>query len=108
MIKKNCLMIKFNRYAHIEDLLLHYAKTDKEKTIVKTLENGVDSEDSAEKFSLFVWRVVDSIHNDNENEVVVLGSTNNLEMLPDLEYEISAYMRSVGFYDVWHRVSENA
>lgn len=106
MTKKNCLMIKFKRYAHIEDLLLHYAKTDKEKTIVKTLENGVDSEDSAEKFSLFIWRVADSIHNDNE--VVVLGSTNNLEMLPDLEYEISAYMRSVGFYDVWHRVSEKA
>jgi hypothetical protein len=101
-------MIKFNRYSHIEELLLHYAKKDKEKTIVKTLENGVDSEDAAEKFSLFIWRVVDSIHEDNENEVVVLGSTNNLEMLPDLEYEISAYMRSVGFYDVWHRVSENA
>jgi hypothetical protein len=101
-------MIKFNRYAHIEDLLLHYANIDKEKTIIEMLDHGVASEDAAEKFSLFIWRVVDSIHEDNENEVVVLGSTNNLEMLPDLEYEISAYMRSVGFYDVWYRVSEKA
>ena len=101
-------MIKFNRYAHIEDLLLHYANLYKDDSIIKILESGVDSSDSAEKFSLFVWRVVDSIHDDHENEIEVMGSTNNLEMLPDLEYEISCYMRSVGFYDVWHKVSEKA
>ncbi|WP_444907298.1 hypothetical protein ACJJIQ_16650 [Microbulbifer sp. ANSA003] len=101
-------MIEFKRYPHIEDLLLHYAKSYKDDSIIKILEEGVSSAGKAEEFSLFIWQVVDSIHDDQENEIEVMGSTSNLEMLPDLEYEISGYMRSVGFYDVWRRVSEQA
>ncbi|WP_444916315.1 hypothetical protein [Microbulbifer sp. JMSA003] len=101
-------MIEFKRYAHIEDLLLYYAKSYKDDSILKILKEGVNSTSEAEEFSLFIWWVVDSIHDDQENEIEIMSSAGNLEMLPDLEYEISDYMQSVGFYDVWCRVSKQA
>ncbi|WNZ57421.1 hypothetical protein QT397_08810 [Microbulbifer sp. MKSA007] len=88
--------------------MLCYAKSYKDDSILKILKEGVNSTSEAEEFSLFIWRVVDSIHGDQENEIQIMSSAGNLEMLPDLEYEISDYMQSVGFYDVWCRVSKQA
>ncbi|WP_445359558.1 hypothetical protein [Microbulbifer sp. ANSA005] len=101
-------MIEFKRNAHIEDLLLYYAKSYKDDSILKILKKEVNSTSEAEEFSLFIWRVVDSIHDDQENEIEVMSSVGNLEMLPDLEYKISGYMQSVGFYDIWCKVSKQA
>lgn len=101
-------MIEFKRYAHIDSLLRHYAEKLNNKEAIKILDSGVSDADSAELFSKFVWQVVDVMHDDEENQIEVLGSTNNIEMIPDLEYEISNYMRSVGFFSVWQKVSENA
>ncbi|WP_444914487.1 hypothetical protein [Microbulbifer sp. TRSA007] len=88
--------------------MLYYVKSYKDDSILKILKEGVNSTSEAEEFSLFIWRVVDSIHDDQENEIEIMGSAGILEMLPDLEYEISDYMQSVGFYDVWCRVSKQA
>ncbi|WP_444926930.1 hypothetical protein ACJJI4_02430 [Microbulbifer sp. TRSA002] len=88
--------------------MLYYVKSYKNDSILKILKEGVNSTSEAEEFSLFIWWVVDSIHGDQENEIEIMGSAGNLEMLPDLEYEISGYMQSVGFYDVWCRVSKQA
>lgn len=101
-------MIKFKRYAHIDSLLRHYAEKLQNKDVQLILDAGVSDATSAEALSRFVWQVVDAIHEDEESKVVVLGSTNNIEMIPDLEYEISNYMRDAGFYSVWRKVSEDA
>lgn len=101
-------MIKFGRYAHIDSLLRHYADKLHNNDAKFILDNGVSDASSAEALSKFVWQVVDAIHEDEENKVVVLGSASNIEMIPDLEYEISNYMRDVGFFSVWKKVSESA
>ena len=38
---------------------------------------------------------------------MVLGGAENTDMLPDLNYEISKYMKKVGFYAIWERISES-
>ena len=101
-------MIEYKRYAHIDSLLRHYAEKLGNEQVVGILNNGVSDSDSAELLSKFVWSVVDAMRDDEENKIEVLGSTNNIEMIPDLEYEISNYMRSAGFYSVWQKVSDNA
>lgn len=101
-------MIKFERYPHVNDLLKHYAVALNNEDATSILKSGFTNAQESRDFSKFVWQVVDAMHYDEENEVLVLGSTNNIEMIPDLEYEVSSYMRSSGFYNVWLEVSENA
>lgn len=101
-------MIRFQRYTHVNDLLEHYAKSLGDELAQKIISSGVGSSKEAEGFSKFIWLVVDAIHEDEENGILVLGSTNNIEMIPDLEYEVSTYMKTTGFHNVWIRVSENA
>lgn len=101
-------MIQFNRYGHIDSLLRHYADKLDNQAALAILNSGVSDAATAETLSRFVWQVVDAMHEDEENQVKVLGSTSNIEMIPDLEYEISNYMRSVGFFGVWQKVSEDA
>jgi len=99
-------MIKFERYQHIHDLFQHYLDETGNKAVASFLQSGVKSSEEAEAFSEFVWDIVERINRDEEEGKVVLGSTDNTEMLPDLNYEVSKYLRSVGFYSVWERVSE--
>jgi hypothetical protein len=99
-------MIKFERYQHINDLFQHYLDEADNKTVARLMKSGVRSSEEAEAFSEFVWRMVERINRDEEEGKVVLGSTDNTEMFPDLNYEVSKYLRSVGFYSVWERVSE--
>ncbi|AUM12298.1 hypothetical protein [Ketobacter alkanivorans] len=101
-------MIKFERYPHINDLLSHYAESLNNQRAEHILENGVSNKQEAKEFSVFVWQVVDAMHEDEENNISVLGSTDNIEMIPDLEYEISSYMKSTGFFNIWVEVSESA
>ena len=70
------------------------------------LKTGVKNASEAERFSEFVWEMVERINRDEEAGTVVLGSADNIELLPDLNYEVSKYLRSVGFYSVWEKVSE--
>ena len=100
-------MIKFERYSHINDLIEHYIKTFEDKTMEKIMEKGVASESDAVVFSTFVWKIVEQINEDEENGVVVLGGADNTEMLPDLNYEVSQYMKQVGFHSTWEKVSRS-
>lgn len=100
-------MIKFERYSHINDLIEHYIKTFDDKAMEKIMEKGVASESDAAVFSTFVWKMVEQINEDEENGVVVLGGADNTEMLPDLNYEVSQYMKQVGFHSTWEKVSRS-
>lgn len=100
-------MIKFERYSHINDLILHYIKKTENKTISRIMETGVLNEDDAVKFSEFLWNMVEQINEDEEKGNIVLGSADNTDMLPDLNYEISKYMKKAGFYSIWEKISES-
>jgi len=100
-------MIKFERYSHINDLVEHYIKAFDDKAMKILMENGVTNEDDATVFSTFVWKMVEQINEDEENGIVVLGGADNTEMLPDLNYEVSQYMKQVGFHSTWEKVSRS-
>jgi hypothetical protein len=101
-------MIQFNRYPHINDLVSYYIAKVNDKKISEIYENGLKNEIEAEIFCKFIWLLVEHVHADEEAGNSVLGSVDNTEMLPDLSYEITNYMRKTGYYDVWSRVSENS
>lgn len=98
-------MITFDRYAHINDLIQFYLSDSPDKNIERIIEAGVTNEADAELFSRFIWQIVDNIHSDEEIAREVLGRADNSDLLPDLSYEITKYMRKVGFYSVWERIS---
>ena len=100
-------MIIFERYAHINDLIRHYINILGDNSISQIMETGVTTENDAVKFSEFLWKMVDKIHEDAENNNAVLGSTDNTEMLPDLSYEIAKYMKKSGYYSIWQKISES-
>lgn len=99
-------MIYFDRYTHINDLLQFYLAETPNPEISRIMANDITNEKDAETFSLFVWGVVDKIHDDEEAGRLVLGRQSNTDMLPDLSYEITKYMRKSGFFNVWERVSD--
>ena len=72
------------------------------------LESGIENPNDARIFSEFMWLVAGQINEDIENKIEVLGSTDNSEMIPDLCYEITKYMKQVGYYRVWEEVSNSA
>lgn len=98
----------FSRYPHIKDLIIHYAAFFSDSEILQQVELGVKNAQQAEHFSLFIWKMVDQMRSDSEADVIVLGSTDNSEMLQDIYYEISNFMSDCGFESVWERVSEEA
>lgn len=99
-------MIKFDRYPHIKELLTYYAERENRSDIIELINNDVTTEGEAESFSRFVWQVAGLVNDDEENAIEVLGSIDNTDMLPDLSYEISTYMKSVGYYPIWQRISD--
>ncbi len=98
----------FSRYPHVKDLIIHYATFFSEDKIFQQQEFGVATPQEAEQFSLFIWKMVDQMRNDSETNTIVLGSSDNSEMLQDIYYEISSFMSECGFESVWERVSEEA
>lgn len=98
----------FSRYPHVKDLIIHYATFFSDSEILQQVDLGVKSAQQAEYFSLFIWKMVDQMRSDSEADVIVLGSTDNSEMLQDIYYEISSFMSDCGFESVWGRVSEEA
>lgn len=99
-------MIKFNRYSHVNDLLDHYGRILNRPDIQVVIENGLSSSKDAEIFSRFIWEMAGKMNQDEEDGVVVLGSTDNTEMLPDISYEVTKLMKDDGFFNVWQRVSD--
>lgn len=99
-------MIKFERYRHIHDLFVHYANQENRSDILDILSNGISTRQDAEEFCRFTWKIAELVNSDEENGVLVLGSNDNTEMLPDLSYEISKLMRSSGYEAIWQRISK--
>ena len=96
-------MITFKRYPHIRDLIIHYAKTFDEHGILKMMDAEISNTKEAEVFAKFVWRMVDQMAIDNENNTIVLGQTDNSDMMPDLDYEISLYFSNNGYEEIWEK-----
>lgn len=99
-------MIHFNRYPHVKDLIVHYATTMDETSILSMLEHGVNSENDAALFSQFVWKMVDQIGTDSERGTKVLGSTDNTDTMPDIDYEVSLFLANFGYAEIWDKTCD--
>jgi hypothetical protein len=99
-------MIEFKRYPHVGELVGYYAVALGDVGAQRIVENGVSSGEDAEYFSRFIWHMVDRMREDMELGRKILGRTDNSDMLPDVHYEISLYMKERGFGDVWERVCD--
>ncbi len=99
-------MTIFNRYSHVNDLISYYASTLQRLEILGIVNSGISSKEQAEEFSRFIWTMVEAINEDEESGVPVLGSKDNTDMLPDINYEITKLMKNTGYYHVWEEVSK--
>jgi len=97
-------MIEFRRYPHVGELISHYANSLGDTEVVVILESGVKTEKEAYKLSRFVVHVVDQMAKDTIEGVLVLGSVDNTNMIPDIDYEISLYLANKGMEGVWDAV----
>lgn len=97
-------MIQFNRYPHAKDLITHYAKDINEPSILLILERGVNNEQDATNLAQFVWQMVGQMGIDSENGVSVLGRTDNTDVIPDIDYEISLYLANLGYEEIWNTI----
>ena len=98
----------FSRYPHVKDLIIYYANYFSDTNVLEQQEFGVKTPKEAEAFSLFIWKMVDQMRQDTEAKIIILGSSDNSEMLQDVYYEVSDFMAECGFEAVWERVSEDA
>jgi hypothetical protein len=99
-------VIYFDRYTHINELIQFYLNEAPNAEISRIMASDITTESDAEKFSHFIWEMVGKIHDDEDAERLVLGRPDNTDMLPDLSYEVTKYMRKSGFYNIWERVSD--
>lgn len=99
-------MIKFERYTHVNDLIQHYIDEFEDEPISEIIKNGVTNEEEAIAFTKFIWRMAGQMNEDEEAGKMVLGSTDNSEMAPDLAYEVTKYMKNVGYYTTWEKISK--
>lgn len=98
--------MSFARYPHIKNLVDHYSKVLSQPNISKYIESGFQTASEAEELSRFVWKMLDQMSDDQNNEVVVMGRVDNSDLIPDLEYEITLFIDQAGFLDVWERISD--
>lgn len=101
-------MKPFCRYPHVKDLILHYANFFAAEKILTQVDGGVSTHEEAKAFSLFIWQMVDQMHDDAEANNRVLGSLDNSDMLQDVYYEVSSFMAECGFESVWEKVCDEA
>lgn len=99
-------MIHFNRYPHVKDLIVHYATNMNETNVLSIIEHGVRSEHEATLFSQFVWKMVDQIGADSESGTKVLGSTDNTDTIPDIDYEVSLFLANFGHAEIWDKTCD--
>ncbi len=99
-------MISFNKYPHVRDLLLHYADDLNNNKVDEILDNGISCADDAEVLSRFIWAMADRMSEDSNADITVLGRTDNSDMLPDVEYEITLHIENAGHSAIWDRVSD--
>lgn len=94
-------MIKFQRYAHVNDFIEYYLPKVGGSDVKSVLESGVTNEIEAKIFTSFIIKMVDAIHDDAENGIEVLGDVDNSDILPDISYEVTSYMRGTPYFSIW-------
>ena len=94
-------MIKFQRYTHVNDFIDYYFSMVGDPDVKSVLELGISNENEARVFTSFIIKMIDAIHDDAENQVSVLGDTDNSDVLPDISYEITNYMRTTQYFYIW-------
>lgn len=94
-------MIKFERYPHANELIVFYMGESKRSDIARIMVYGITEEADARTFCQFIWEMIDKIHQDAKQGKAVLGRLDNTDMLPDLSYEVTSYMRKSGFMSIW-------
>jgi len=99
-------MIVFSRYPHVGDFLQHYGRSLVQDQLLSVLDRGVQSTDDAVILSEFVWDMIDAMASDCEQGTVVMGRADNLDIIPDIDYEVSLYLDKSGFSEVWERVCD--
>jgi len=99
-------MIVFKRYPHVKDLLGHYAVDLNNADVIKILHEGVNNESDAEHLSRFIWKMADKMAEDSNEDKLILGGSDNFEMLPDVEYELTLYLSDRGYIETWNRISD--
>lgn len=94
-------MITFKRYPHVGKLIHFYIEEGRRGDIATLMQSGIRTQAEARLFCQFIWATVDRIYRDKEQGKLVLDRDDNTEMLPDLSYEVSNYMRKSGFFSLW-------
>lgn len=101
-------MILTVRYPHVRELVSYYANKLSDKLVLSILENGLSSENEAEHFSHFIWKMLEVMAKDREEKNIVLGSIDNTSMGPDISYEVSVLMEEKGFDSIWEKISDES
>lgn len=100
-------MIIFNRYPHVRDLIIHYANSLQDNQIINIMNTDITNAAEATALAKFIWKMADEMANDNENNIVVLGSTDNSDTMPDVDYEISLLLSNKGYGEIWDQVCDD-
>lgn len=101
-------MILTLRYPHVRDLVQYYAHRSHDTKVLNILECGLLSKEDAQHLGHFIWDMLDLMAKDREQQVIVLGGTDNTQMAPDISYEIDALMDSSGYGKIWEDISDEA
>ena len=101
-------MILRVRYPHVRELVHHYANHLSDRRILHILEVGLSSQYDAKHLSYFVWKMIDSMAEDRENGIEVLGAKDNTSMVADVSYEIDVLMSDCGYSQIWEDISDQA
>lgn len=101
-------MILSIRYPHVRDLVEHYAIRLKDPRTAEIIERGLSSADDAEHLGHFIWKMIDQMALDRQQNISVLGGVDNTSMLPDVSYEMALLMDKAGYSDIWERISDEA
>ena len=99
-------MIIFDRYPHVRDLVIHYAGALNADDVLSIMGSGVETSEQALLLSHFIWDMIDEMAKDVELGLLVLGRSDNLDMIPDVDYEIGVYLSEQGFGVVWDNVCD--
>ena len=52
--------------------------------------------------------MIEEMRNDREQNNMVLGGIDNTTILPDVSYEMDAFMTDAGYSELWERISDEA
>ena len=101
-------MILAIRYPHVRTLIAYYANKLSDQPVLSILETGLHTEEEAKHLSFFIWKMIEEMRNDREQNNMVLGGIDNTTILADVSYEMDAFMTDAGYSELWERISDEA